>query len=96
MKKMQSSHSYQGSVMICLSEGQTSLYEKCGRNKATRGIAFEEGDRITMKVDLENCTLSWWLGDIQIVWTRIQREHVGRQLHVKCEMLGNGDRVRFC
>jgi hypothetical protein len=37
-KKLQSSHSYAGTIMMCLSEGQTSLYEKGGRKKATKGI----------------------------------------------------------
>jgi len=91
LRKIQSSHSYQGSVMICFSEGQTSVYEKCGRSKASRGIAFEEGDCITMKIDIDNLILSWWLGDIQIVWTRIQKEHVEKQLYVKCEMFGVND-----
>lgn len=96
LRKLQSSHSYQGSVMLCLSEGQTSIYERCGRNKATRGIVFEEGDRIAMKIDLDNLTLSWWLGDIQIAWTRVQKDHLDKQLSVRCEMLGTGDTVRFC
>lgn len=95
LRKMQNSHSYQGSIMMCLSEGQTSIYERCGRSKATRGIAFEEGDRIIMRIDLDNLTLSWWLGDIQIIWTRILKEHLAKQLYVKCEMLGTGDQVRF-
>jgi hypothetical protein len=73
LKKMQSSHSYQGSTMLCLSEGQTSVYENYGRNKATRGIIFDEGDHLKMKIDLDNLTLSWWLGDIMIIWTRIPR-----------------------
>lgn len=45
---------------------------------------------------MQALTISWWMGEIMIIWTRIPKDLVEKQLSPKIEMMGVEDQIRFC
>lgn len=96
LKPQQSSYGQADSVSLYLQNNNScSLYERGGNFRPGSFGYFEEGDRILMKINMDNGVVTWCFGGETIMMTRIGRDLRAKQLHIKAEYLYTTEKIRF-
>lgn len=95
-KTANSSYSHVESISMYLPNNNTSsLYERAANIRTGSFGLFEEGDRITMRINMDTSVITWCFGGEVFLMTRIGKELKAKPLFLKIETCYTTEKIRF-